>query len=540
MTSSTESVRPSPWLLLVVILAAALGVRLLYLVHVTSQPGFVWDDPDSYMHQGERLASGGEGWRFDFDSVAHAVEGRRYALPPLYPVFLSLFALFPSFPFNAQVAQAVLATLAGALTFFLGREVHSERTGLLAAAFCALWLPNVIAVWSTMQEALYVPLILLGFVMLLRARSFFGFALAGIILGLAALTRSMPLYYLPVAAVLLCWREGFRKGSVFLSGLVLGFALLTVPYSVALSRHLGSPTFIENHGGLRIAAKHGLPRDRPPGLVDTASALLRHFAESPVEAVSAWRTKARSILYVNGGRLLQIYLGAETRLGSFLYKAAAHLFADLALVSVFVLAPFGLALCRRPDRGMFLAAWVLLSFGLTALSGFGGPRSRAPFEPLLMVFAAVTLSGAYRKARPLALAGAGLVSFALAATLVPQLGRSFAANGDYGVHWPLDSIPKRSAMLGSAGFNVLAAGGHVEFSVRPRNGEKPTRLSVALSGAPVEKVQIDAVEHRIRHPWPRVELVYVELEARDAETGELVRVLVVVPKPSEDQAERSR
>ncbi|HEY7820468.1 MAG TPA: glycosyltransferase family 39 protein [Vicinamibacteria bacterium] len=505
-------------------------MRLAYLLQVTSDPGFVWDDPDSYLRHGQRLAQEGAGWYFDFEAVEHAVEGRRYALPPLYPVFLSLFAHLPRFPFNAQVAQALLATLGCAFTFLIGREIHSERAGLAAAAISALSLSSVIAVWSTMQETLFLPLLLLGFVLLLRARSFSSFGVAGLFFGLAALTRSLPLYYVPVAIVLLLRRYGARRGAVLSSGLVLGFALFTVPYSLALSRHLGSLTFIENHGGLRIAGDEAVPGERPPTLLDTASALVRDLLESPEASVSAWREAAVSILHVNGGRLLQIYLGARTPIGSFLWKVAAHLFSDLALVLVFTLAPLGLVLSRRPESAAFLAAWVLVAFGLTVLSGFGGARLRASFEPHLIVLAAVTLSGQYRKQSSLVLGGAALVSLAAAAALVPQLPRSFAARGDYGVHWPLDRLPKRSPMIGRAGFNVLAADGDIEILVRPRNAGKSVRMTVAVDGRVVEEIDTDAIEHRIQKPAPGVDLVHVEIEIRDARTGEPVRALVVVPK----------
>ena len=47
-----------------------------------------------------------------------------------------------------------MSTATIALLFFLGRQLHSERAGLIAAAIYAAWLPNIIAVWSTMQEAI--------------------------------------------------------------------------------------------------------------------------------------------------------------------------------------------------------------------------------------------------------------------------------------------------------------------------------------------------------------------------------------------------
>ena len=164
--------------------------------------------------------------------------------------------------------------------------------------------------------------------------------------------------------------------------------------------------------------------------------------------------------------------------------------------------------------------------------GTGRARLRAPFEPHLVVLAAAALSGEHRKPRSLALAGAALVSLAFALMVLPQLPRSFAARGDYGVHWPLDPLPKRSALFGRAGFNVFAPDGEIEILVRPRNGEKSTRLTVTLDGKVVEEVETDSIEHRIRQAAPGVDLVHVEIEVRDARTGEPVRALVVVPAPA--------
>jgi 4-amino-4-deoxy-L-arabinose transferase-like glycosyltransferase len=446
---------------------------------------------------------------------------------------LSVFAIFPSYPFNAQVGQIVLATLTIVLVFALGSQIHSERAGLIAAGVYALWLPNLIAVWSTMQEALYVPLLVLGFVLLFRAAGreggFWAFCLAGIVFGAAALTRSMPVYFVPLAAALL-WQRRLGKSSRVVGGFLLGFSLATVPYSFALSRHLGQPTFIENHGGLRIAARYGEgTSEKPPGLLETASTLSRAFFSSPGAVLADWWRTARSLLQVNGGRLLQIYLGSKTKTEARLWKIAAHALADFLFVASLILTPFGLALARRPAFALFSAVWILLNFGLTALSGFGGPRLRAPFEPHLIVLAAVPLAGGDRRLRPSGARLAAAASLGLAALVLPQIPASLKAKADYGVHWPLDPPPKRSAMTGEAGFNLMAVDNRIEFAVRPRNPGRKTRLEVAVESGARETVILQEAEQGFAYPWPRSELVHVELKARDDATERPVRLLVVVP-----------
>jgi hypothetical protein len=546
---------PSRWTIAAaVVLFFGISIRLLYLFHAVGLEGYVWDDPDDYASKAIELASGATGWRWSFDAVSHWVGGTQYVLPPLYPLFLSAFAAFPGFPLSAQVAQIVLSTTAMACLYLLGRRVHSEKAGLLAALAYSLWLPDVIAVWSTMQEALYVPLILISFVLLFRglARDDGGaipLLPAGIGFGVAALTRSMPLYFLPVLA-LLTWDR--RRAA----GLVGGFLVVTLPYSAALSLHLGQLTFIENHGGIRIVERYGgvavapapAPAPAPgrgageekwdaPSAIESAATIARAFVTSPGAVLTDWRRAIRSLFHVNGGRLLQIYLGAETKLAATLRKIAVHAFADGLFVIVTLLAPFGIVLCRVSRFAAIVAAWILINVGLTMLSGFGGARLRAPFAPHLVLLAAVVVSGGWRtwartRTRLAGCGAAGALSLVLASILLPQLPASWSAKADYGVHWPMNPVPKRAAMYGEAGFNVLAVDGAVEFALRPRNDGRVTRVEVYAEGAPTEVAFVGSHEreHRFRFEWPRLELVHVELTASDHASGEPVRALVIVPR----------
>ena len=143
-----------------VIVALGLLLRTVYFFSAVHSDGFVWADPDGYIGQALRLVRRGE-WVWNFSAIVYTFNGHRYALPPGYFVFLSLFMLFPRFPLTAEVAQLLLGVISIPLVFALGRRVHSVTAGLFAAAGFALWVPNIFNVWSTSQETLYIPLILL-------------------------------------------------------------------------------------------------------------------------------------------------------------------------------------------------------------------------------------------------------------------------------------------------------------------------------------------------------------------------------------------
>ena len=433
------------------ITALGLLLRLGYLAHATSLPRYVLDDPDHYELKGRALAGDGEGWKWSYDVVSHnSYDHRTYMLPPGYPVFLSWFALFPGYPRSAQVAQALLSAATVLLLFLLGRRLHSERAGLVAAAVYALWVPNIIAVWSTMQESIYVPLVVMSFVLLTRARDGGGalaHGLAGLVLGLATLTRSMPLYFLPLAMALMVLlpSESRRRSALASLWLMAGFLLATLPYSVALSSYLGRPTFVENHGSIFVVERYGgLTGDEPATLTQTAGILIGAFVDSPADAVGDWWETLRSMFHVHGGRLLQIYLESATTTGASVAKLLTHVFSDASFALSLVLAPLGAVLARRRDHAAYLVLWVAVVSGLTALSGFGGPRLRAPLEPHLIALASVVAAGAWRTAAPGLVAGAGAVSLVLGAMVLPQVPASLRARADYGVHWPLRPPPKRA------------------------------------------------------------------------------------------------
>jgi hypothetical protein len=508
-----------------VVLFAALVLRLAYLLPLAFDPGFDWPDPDHYLMNARILTQ--DGWDWTFRAVRYEWGGRYFYLPPLYPVFLSFFSVFSNMAVAAQVGQLLLGVAAVGLVFELGRLVHSVRAGLLAASVYALWFPSVITAWFY-QETLYIPLLLLSFVLYLRAGTTAAFGLSGAAFGLAALTRSMPLYFLPL---LLAVHLILKRGSGFRQAVAvgLGFASVVLPYSVALSMHLGEVTLIENHGGIILLARDARAEDSA-GIAATASSLVRSAGRGVSRFVFRLHGSLRSVLHVNGGRLLQSYIVARDETFAVLFKLAAHVFGDLAFVASMLLAPFGLALAGRRDAALLSALWIALNLSLVALGGFAGPRLRSPFEPFLIVFASVAAVSGFRGLRPRGLLLAGAVSLASAVLLFPQIPRSLDGWPDYGIRWQHRPRGFRTLVHGSAGFNVPARSGLVPLEVRARGDADTgdTRVEVFLGRRRVRSEGLTPGEAlHLSFPWPKGTLAYVELRATSVETGTPREVLVI-------------
>jgi Dolichyl-phosphate-mannose-protein mannosyltransferase len=517
----TRSVRV--WLALVIVIGVAL--RVAYLHYALGTPGYTWADPDGYIRQAHRLTTG-SGWHWTFDVARYEFAGRTFALPPLYPVFLSLFVRGPGFPLTALVAQVLLSCAAMVAVFDLGRLVHSARAGLLAAAAYAIWVPAIFGgVWSTSQETVYLPVLLLAFDVLLRARRdrrIVSFAAAGLTFACAALTRSMPTFFVVPAALLHVVLVPTRVRAVrHALAFLVGFAALSVPYSLGLSRTLGQFTFIDSHGSIHLVGDQAEPdRAQPPGVLETARALAGSIAASPATYFADTASRARTLLYVNGGRLLQIYGAAGSKGAAWAWKMAVHAGTDLLLIAGLVLAPVGVILCRDRESALVLVLWVVVNVAVASLGGFGGARLRMPFEPMLYVLAAVVLAGRWRRRSVRAVLGAVLVSFALGAVVVPQLSRSLDGRPSYGVAWaaPLDHT--RGTVNGPAGFNVPERHGRVSFGLGNarsvhNSDSRPLALHLRVGGAAVQTVSLTGGEsRRFQYPWHAPGMVFVEVLPR--------------------------
>ena len=249
--SSTLRVR----LLLVLITTTALALRVGWLWYL-ARPEDIAVDPDGYWRAARLLLRTGE-WRWTFGAVRYPYLGHEYLLPPLYPAFLSLFQRQDL----ALVVQAMLSAACCPLLFITARRVHSERAGLIAATIWAIWAPSIVGTMVFMQEALHIPLLVAGFAALpplTQTTSAFRFLVAGVLLGCAALARSMPLYFMPVASAFLFWiRRPARAAAAYVIALLGGFLIAAGPYSLSASLKNARVVLIENHGGITAGEVRG-------------------------------------------------------------------------------------------------------------------------------------------------------------------------------------------------------------------------------------------------------------------------------------------
>ena len=224
-----------------------------------------------------RSLAGGEGYRwygeedlalieryFPLDFIMDEYDPRGILTsfrPPGYPFFLALiykiFGLENRF-FITRLIQAGVGALLAPLTYLLGKRTfdalsaHSEKIARLAAVLVAVYPMLVIYPLALATEVTFVPLLLGVLVVLLKAGEsgkWQHYLLAGVLLGAAALTRSVVVAMLPFLMLWAWLMAKSWKGALILLACVLAF---TVPWSVRNSRLHGQFVFIENAMGYTL------------------------------------------------------------------------------------------------------------------------------------------------------------------------------------------------------------------------------------------------------------------------------------------------
>ncbi|MBW2420204.1 MAG: glycosyltransferase family 39 protein [Deltaproteobacteria bacterium] len=242
------------WLLLAAMVLAALVLRLGVLWAV--QPTLLAGDENDYFRRALRLLETGR----------MLGAGERAPLTEIY--YAALFRVFGTLAVVARTGNALLSALTLIPVFVLGRSFGGLRSGLVAAALAALY-PNFIAfshyLWG---ETLYVFLVAwaLALLALHAARPRLVLcALAGGLLGLAALTREVGALFPFFAAAWLYWlaRAAPRKGAAHAAALLACAIAVVLPWTLHVNRQAEDFALITRTTGQNLYIGNVAPVEVP-------------------------------------------------------------------------------------------------------------------------------------------------------------------------------------------------------------------------------------------------------------------------------------
>lgn len=172
--------------------------------------------------------------------------------PPLYPVFVAMcYAIGGTLAL--QAAQILISSASAVLVAILARELYRTSdpavawaAGLAAAVYP--WFFQYVGVLAS--ENLFTLLALAAFVATLRATrspGISGLAIAGVLFGLACLTRANMLVVGPFIGIWTIWRRRELIGALALAA---GVLVVLAPYTAYNVAQGNGPILVSNGGGI--------------------------------------------------------------------------------------------------------------------------------------------------------------------------------------------------------------------------------------------------------------------------------------------------
>ncbi|MDH4208169.1 MAG: glycosyltransferase family 39 protein, partial [Anaerolineae bacterium] len=236
------------WRPVIAFSAVALVLRLVPIL-VTTDMGIALDDMFQYDALAESIRLGqGFTWYGGIPTAARA---------PLYPLFLAIvYSLFGHSFTAARVAQALVASLIPAVTYFLGRRMFSGRVALAGAWVVAVYPMLLLYPLGLATENLFfllVPMTVLCLAVAVDNSRPSYFLLSGFLLALTILTRSVIAGFVVFILPRLWWYGGAGRVAIKRWVLVLlPIVALTLPWSIRNSLLYGRLAFVESSLGFNV------------------------------------------------------------------------------------------------------------------------------------------------------------------------------------------------------------------------------------------------------------------------------------------------
>jgi 4-amino-4-deoxy-L-arabinose transferase-like glycosyltransferase len=389
---------------LAAIVVGGLVLRLVYVLVLARHVPMAGDS--TFFHSEPQLIANGHGYIEPFVFAAYHIAVATAAHPPLYPLVLTVPALVG---IDGLLAQRVITCLIGTgvlvLIGLLGRRLGGDRVGLLSALVAAVYPVLVSADGALMSESLYGLLVVAALHAALsqRERRDARSAIAlGVLVGLAALTRSEALLLLPLLAWPLCLPGSRRLIRVL--GCTVACLVVLAPWTI---RNLDTfnQLVVVSHNDSTVLAGANCPatyRGVDLGSWDFGCISARRTLREGVQA-DRWRSQGLHYARAHVSRLPVVLVVRLLRTWDFWqprrqvqFAESRAPWADEAGVACYYLllplAALGAVLLWGRGRR---TAWILLSplalVTLSTLLGYGLPRFRHAAEPSLVVLAAIAL-----------------------------------------------------------------------------------------------------------------------------------------------------
>jgi 4-amino-4-deoxy-L-arabinose transferase-like glycosyltransferase len=368
----------------------ALLTRVVFIL--TQQTGFYFPDSLVYSQTAVELLSARE-FGADF---GHA---------PGYPVFLAaVYWLFGESIFTIRVVESVMGAFLVVIIAALGRRVGGEIVGALAGILWAVYPMGIFIVGLVYPTGLAATLLACAVYCVLPAKleefGAKGVFLGGVFLGLAALTIPVALLTIVVvAAWVFYWGRHSRLflASILLLGSAVSLAPWTarnfivhgrlIPVQANFEQHFHKPIIVIPEADLR---KDGVNTVLFRRYVVRTSRNFLYFWELYPSRILTTDQGYRDELHANDSRIVK-----ET---IYTHNGLINAVSILSTGPIFLFAFLGTAAMwpRKELRRSLSLLWIIaLSFAVGYAFFSGKIRYRIPVEPYLIILSAYGIHAAY-------------------------------------------------------------------------------------------------------------------------------------------------
>jgi hypothetical protein len=263
------------WFVVVVIFLTATAFRWLFHLHNLHADGFL-------MYRGAPISDGSS---YTYKAI-NIAEGygippfQQPAVRPFYPIALACLYTWTGFSLQAiAVFNIVTAGFTAALIYLCGARAFNRFSGLGAALFFAIDPTQLAQTAQAGTEPMGLLFFVASVYAMLRAFETHRpsiFFLSGLFIGLSNLTRTLTVFTLPFYLGLIFvmgWRERRLKVAMtHVVMMVLGFALVLVPWLVRQERSYGILSISDNIGESFYAATSPAYKQWTPSVRQDADA----------------------------------------------------------------------------------------------------------------------------------------------------------------------------------------------------------------------------------------------------------------------------
>ncbi len=354
--------------------------------------------------------------------------------PPLQPFFLSLIYTISGHNYViVRIVQILIGSLSCIIIYFIGKGLFSKNVGILALIFAVFYPGIIYCVERYQPENLVIFLLTLSvlyFIKVFENNRIYDKIITGILIGLTTLGKPNLLLFLPFIFLwgFLAFKEKFCG---FKTSLVISLSMIAViaPWSirnyllwhefVPISTNGGFTLFVGNtpwEDGSGFSRRPVTTEEwekfgcsSPPTSYHLEPTISRFF--SSWEGLNEVQTNDRYFslgmywIIHNPVAFLQLIPKKLNKFWNPISVSQSSWVKKYLWINVFtytpilILAIVGFFLSLKEWRKLLISYFLIFSFTFTAIIFFGHTRYRIPIDPLLIVFAAFTISWGYEYLR---------------------------------------------------------------------------------------------------------------------------------------------